>query len=216
MKPSATNPSGDNVNTLLEVPDYAFLLCVFGGTPNSECTTHGPGTVNANAPVAATLSFVMSGTTTSDNPGGICPTCTGAGAGTSIVESYFASTVPQTAPSPSSAYRLVQRASPGSAVLSNLGVPVGFRHSEHGADSGSHDHSSGLFSFALPFETNANRIELWKGAPGAAGSVLVYARDRTDPPVIESMTVGGSILLEPGPLAERGDRGSAGRRDAAG
>jgi hypothetical protein len=45
MKPSATSPSPDNVNTLLETPDYAFLLCVLGGTPIAECTTYGPGTV---------------------------------------------------------------------------------------------------------------------------------------------------------------------------
>lgn len=189
LKPSATNPPPDNVNTLLEVPDHAFLLCVFGGTPNSECTSYGPGTVSATAPVAATLSFVMSGTTTSDNPGGICGTCTGAATGTSIVESYFASTVPQTAPSPSSAYRLVQRAT-GGALLTNQGVPVSFQHSEHGNASKDDTHSSGLFSFALPFDSNANRIELWKGAPGAAGSLILYARDRTTPPVVSSFSVG--------------------------
>ena len=43
LKPSATNPPADNVNTLLEVPDYSFLLCVFGGPATSECQTYGPG-----------------------------------------------------------------------------------------------------------------------------------------------------------------------------
>ncbi len=186
LKPSATQPAPDNVNTLLEVPDHAFLLCVFGGTTNSECTTHGPGTVSATAPVAATLSFVMSGTTT-DDAGAICATCTGAGTGTSVVESYFASTIPQTAPSPNSEYRLVQRANSG-GVLSNQGVPVGFTHSEHGAAP--HVPHNGLFSLALPFDSNANRIELWKGAPGAAGSLILYARDRTTPPVVSSFSVG--------------------------
>ena len=52
MKPSATSPSPDNINTLLEVPDFAFLLCVFGGTMIPECQTYGqPGSVNASAPV---------------------------------------------------------------------------------------------------------------------------------------------------------------------
>ena len=51
LKPSGTSPSPDNVNTLLETPDYSFLLCVFGGTPTSECLTYGPGTVSATAPV---------------------------------------------------------------------------------------------------------------------------------------------------------------------
>ena len=202
LKPSGTSPSPDNVNTLLEVPDYAFLLCVFGGTANSECTTHGPGTVNANAPVAATLSFVMSGTTTSENPGGICATCTGAGAGTSVVESYFASTVPQTSPSPSSTYRLVQR-NVGGGVISNQGVPVAFLHSGHSHDSPSETHHSGLFSFALPFESTTDRIELWKGTPGASGSLILFARERTDPPVVTDMTVGGSILLRAGTRSRR-------------
>jgi Right handed beta helix region len=192
MKPSATSPSPDNVNTLLEVPDYAFLLCVFGGTPITECLTHGPGTVNASEPVAATLSFVMSGSTT--GTAGICVTCTGPAAGTSVVESYFASTVPQTSPVATSEYRLVQRAA-GGAVLSNLGVPVSFRHSEHGTGSGSTTHSSGLFSFVLPFQSTADRIELWKGAPGGSGSLLLYAQNRTAAPQVTGLSVGSEITL---------------------
>lgn len=190
LKPSATAPTPDNGNTLLEVPDYAFLLCVFGGTPSSECSTYGPGTVSATAPVAASLSFVMSGTTTSDNPGSICATCTGAGTGTSVVESYFASTVPQTAPSTNSTYRLIQRGA--APPLFNQGVPVTFVHSEHGTGSPSETRSSGLFSFALPFDPNTTRIELWRGAPGSG--VLIYARNRTDPPLVTSLTVGSEIL----------------------
>ena len=194
LKPSATNPPADNVNTLLEIPDYSFLLCVFGGPATSECQTHGPGTVSATAPVAATLSFVMSGTTTG-NAGLACTSaiCTGTAQGTSVVESYFASTVPQTSARATSEYRLVQRTAAG-ALLSNRGVPVEFQHSEHGQAPG-HQHS-GLFSFALPFETNADRIELWKGAPGGSGSLLLYARNRTAAPVVSSMTVGeGSSSL---------------------
>jgi Periplasmic copper-binding protein (NosD) len=193
MKPSATLPSPDNINTLLEVPDFAFLLCVFGGTLIPECETYGPGTVNANAPVPATLSFVMSGSTTGE--AGIPANGTGAAAGTSVVESYFASTVPQTTPVASSEYRLVQRTAAGGGILSNLGVPVSFRHSEHGNGSGSTNHSSGLFSFVLPFQSTANRIELWKGAPGAAGSLLLYAQDRTAAPVVTSFSVGSDIVL---------------------
>ncbi|MBA2527553.1 MAG: CSLREA domain-containing protein, partial [Pyrinomonadaceae bacterium] len=193
LKPSATSPPPDNVNTLLEVPDHAFLLCVFGGgTPNSECTTYGPGTVSATAPVAATLSFVMSGTTTGE--AGIASGATGEAVGTSVIESYFASTVPQTAPSANSTYRLVQRGS-GGGVLSDLGVPVSFVHSGHErpgspspGDAGTRE--SGLFSFALPFDSQAERVELWKGAPGATGSLLLYARDRTTPPVVSSFSVG--------------------------
>ena len=192
LKPSATSPPADNINTLLEVPDYSFLLCVLGGPSTSECLTHGPGTVSATAPVAATLSFVMSGTTTGQS-GLSCTNavCTGTAQGTSVVESYFASSVPQTSERATSEYRLVQRAA--GAVISNRGVPVEFQHSEHGQAPG-HQHS-GLFSFALPFETNADRIELWKGAPGGSGSLLLYARNRTAAPVVSNMTVGGSASL---------------------
>ena len=198
LKPSGTSPAPDNVNTLLEVPDFRFLLCVFGGTPNTECQASGPGTVNASAPVAASLSFVMSGTTT--GAAGISPTATatGAAAGTSVVESYFASSVPQTAPLASSTYRLVQRATGGS-VLSNQGVPVSFLNSGHKDGAVTQTGAAGLFSIALPFLTNTDRIELWKGAPGASGSLLLYARNRTNPPVVTSFSVGGGIDLRAGP-----------------
>jgi hypothetical protein len=195
MKPSATSPSPDNINTLLEVPDFAFLLCVLGGTVIPECQTYGqPASVNANAPVAATLSFVMSGSTT--GAAGIPTNATGTAVGTSVVESYFASTVPQTIPLSTSQYRLVQRSS-GGTVLTNLGVPVSFAHSEHGdAPHGSH---TGLFSFALPFGTTTDRIELWKGNPGTAGALLLYARNRSAPPQITGLSVGGVVDFRAAP-----------------
>jgi CSLREA domain-containing protein len=194
MKPSATSPTPDNVNTLLEVPDFAFLLCVLGGSLNSECQTYGqPDSVDASAPVGSTLAFVMSGTT--DGSAGICATCTGAATSTTVIESYFASSVPLTTPDSTSTYRLVQRAS-GGAVVSDQGVPLSFRHSEHGTGSGSTTHDAGLFSFALPFQSTADRIELWKGSPGASGSLLLYAQNRTAAPVVTSFAVGaGPILL---------------------
>lgn len=197
LKPSATNPPADNVNTLLEVPDYSFLLCVFGGPQTSECETHGPGTVSATAPVAATLSFVMSGTTTGE-AGLDCTSvvCTGTATGTSVVESYFASGVPQTSERSASEYRLVQRNAAGEEI-SNRGVPVEFRHSEHG--QAPEEVHSGLFSFALPFETTADRVELWKGAPEASGSLLLYARNRTAAPVVTNMTAGGSMIARKAP-----------------
>src|SRR5204863_9720632 len=37
MKPSATSPTPTNDNTLFEVPDFAFLDCVFVGQTNAEC-----------------------------------------------------------------------------------------------------------------------------------------------------------------------------------
>lgn len=198
LKPSATNPSSDNVNTLLETPDYSFLLCVFGGPVTSECSTYGPGTVSATAPVASTLAFVMSGTTTGQSGLTCGPSvvCVGTATGTTVVESYFASGVPLTSESPASDYRLVQRDANGNVILPTRGVPVGFRHSEHGAPASGP--RPGLFAFALPLETQGERIELWKGAPDASGSLLLYAQNRTGAPTVSSMTVGsGPILLSP-------------------
>ena len=196
LKPSATNPPADNVNTLLEVPDYSFLLCVFGGPGDERMPDARSGHGSATAPVAATLSFVMSGTTTG-NAGLSCTsaTCTGTARGRASSS--------RTSPRPFRRRARGRRASTGSssataggALLSNRGVPVEFQHSEHGQAPG-HQHS-GLFSFALPFETNADRIELWKGAPGGSGSLLLYARNRTAAPVVSSMTVGeGSVPRPP-------------------
>jgi parallel beta-helix repeat protein len=179
-------PAPNNVNTLLEVPDYAFLLCVFGGPTNTECTSTTQSTLN---PVGASLAFVMSGTTDSSSTATLCQACTGAADGTSIVESYFSSNVPLTAPSPTSEYRLVQR-NAGGGIISDQGVPVTFRHSEHGAGSGSETRNSGLFSLALPFQTLTERIELWKGTVGPPG-FLIYARNRTGVPSTPTLTVGG-------------------------
>jgi CSLREA domain-containing protein len=198
MKPTATNPAPDNVDTLLEVPDFAFLLCVMGGTVNPECQTYGqPGSVNANAPVGSTVAFVMSGTTDSSSTASLCSTCTGEAGGTSVVESYFGS-VPLTIPSSTSTYRFVQRNSAG-AIVSNQGVPVTFGHSEHGTGTSTNNHTSGLFSFALPFQTTTNRVELWTGSPGASGSRLLYAQNSSAAPQVTGFTVGNVIpFLLPG------------------
>ena len=198
MKPTATNPAPDNVDTLLEVPDFAFLLCVMGGTVIPECQTYGqPGSVNANAPVGSTIAFVMSGTTDSSSTASLCSTCTGEAGGTSVVESYFGS-VPLTIPSSTSTYRFVQRNSAG-AIVSNQGVPVTFGHSEHGTGTSTNNHTSGLFSFALPFQTTTNRVELWKGSPGASGSRLLYAQNSSAAPQVTGFTVGNVIpFLLPG------------------
>ena len=187
-------PRADNVNTLLKVPDYAFLFCVFGGPPNTECTDPGPGTVNATAPVAATLSFVMSGTTTGEtraSPAPRAPERRGDEHRRVLLRLH----VPQTS-EPDSAYGSSSgRARERGPV--EPGRAVGFRHSSTARAAGATEHSSGLFSFALPFETNANRIELWKGAPGC-GSVPSMRGTGPPPVVASNMTVGGSASLELG------------------
>ena len=171
MKPSASAPAPDNNNTLFEVPDYAYGRCILGGTANSECTTYPIPTVGTQT--AATLAFVMSGTTD------------GTRAGTAVVESYFSSTVPLTTPDAGSIYTLRQKTPAGNV---DSGVPVRFSHSEHGGNSHSETVAIGLFAIAHAFDPNATRIELWKGTPGSG--VLLYERDRSDTPVITSMSAG--------------------------
>ena len=175
----------NNTNTVLEKADWGLLLCRLGGPPTSDCAT--AGTVGS---AAAGPAFVMSGTT--DGSAGIPAGTIGTATGTTVVESYFSQSA-TTLPEAASQYRLVQKQN--SAVLANQGVPIATADTHHDNTPSETHPEDGLFSIALPFNTNATRIELWKGQPGASGSLLLYARNRTDPPVVTSQTTGGPILL---------------------
>jgi len=169
----------NNVNTLLEQADYAFILCMLGGVQNTECGT-ATGTVGTATGVGANPTFVMSGTTD------------GTAAGTNVVESYFAAGVPRTTPDPGSVFRLIQRDSTG-AVLQNDGVPVSFANTIHSnapppaLPAPGTNTTIGLFSVAFPFSTTTT-IEFWNGAPGTTGAVLLYSRTRGAQPQITSAT----------------------------
>ncbi|HMD34665.1 MAG TPA: hypothetical protein VKH42_06850, partial [Vicinamibacterales bacterium] len=184
MKPSASSPAPDNNNTLFEAPDFAYARSVFGGTPSGEFTQF-PKTLGSIT--AATLAFVMSGTTTGSS--GLAPGSTGTAPGTNIVESYYSSQTQLTDPDPSSGYFL--RQVPGQPT----GVPVSFADSEHGGSATTHAAPSALFSIAQAADPNATRVELWKGTPGVAGSLLLYARDKSTPPVINGISTGSGPLL---------------------
>jgi CSLREA domain-containing protein len=184
MKPSASSPAPDNNNTLFEAPDFAYARSVFGGTPTAEFTQF-PKTLGGIT--SATLAFVMSGTTASTS--GLAPGSTGSAPGTNIVESYYSSQTQLTDPDPNSGYFL--RQIPGQT----RGVPVSFADSEHGGSATTHPAPSALFSIAQVADPNATRVELWKGTPGATGSLLLYARDKSTPPVINGMTTGSGPLL---------------------
>jgi CSLREA domain-containing protein len=192
----------NNTNTVLEKADWGLLLCRLGGPPTSDCTT--AGTVGS---AAAGPAFVMSGTT--DGSAGIGPGTIGTATGTTVVESYFSQSA-TTLPDAASQYRLVQKQN--SSVLANQGVPIATADTHHDNTPSETHPEAALFSIALPFNTSATRIELWKGQPGASGSLLLYARNRTDPPVVTSQTTGSPILLSlkkhakvgsVGPLATR-------------
>src|SRR3954454_8330881 len=185
MKPSASAPAPDNVNTLFEAPDFAYARAAFGGATNPEFSQF-PKTLGTIT--AATLAFVMSGTT--DGAAGIPAGSTGQATGTNVVESYFSSQTQLTQPDATSGYFLRQL--PGGNVT---GVPVGFVDSEHGDNGTSHGTPAGLFSIAQATDPNTTRIELWKGPPGVSGSLLLYARDQNTAPRITGMSAGSPILL---------------------
>lgn len=176
----------NNTNTVLEKADWGLLLCRLGGPLTSDCGTTA-GTVGS---AAAGPAFVMSGTT--DGSHGIDAGSIGTADGTKIVESYFSQSA-TTLPDAASQYRLVQKQ--GGAVLQNQGVPIATADTHHdGTTSETNSGGAGLFSIALPFNTSATRIELWKGQPGPSG-LLLYARDKTAAPVVTSETTGSPILL---------------------
>ena len=165
----------NNTTTVFERDDWAFLLCSLGGATTTECTSSG--TVGTATGVGADPTFVISGTTNDSS------------VGTDVVESYFAPGVARSIIDPASPYRLVQLG-PDGGLLRDDGVVVSFSDSNHDHDGPqSEAGSTGLFSVAVPFHTGADAVELWKGTPGAAGSQLLYSRQRNDPPRLTSFSV---------------------------
>lgn len=184
---SAMTLSGtwNDQTTLLEDADYAFLRCRLGGALTEDCTTSGG--VGSATGVGADPVFVLTGRT-DDTPGG-----------TKVVESFMRGAGPRTAPDDTSNLRLVQLG-PGGAVLSDLGVAVTNEETHHGDTEAEPTPHTSLFSIAFPFHTDTERIELRRGA------TVLYARDRTAAPVVQSVDVsptgGGST---PGGLANWSD-----------
>lgn len=183
----------NNTNTVLEKADWALLLCRLGGPTTPDCAS--AGTVGS---AAAGPAFVMSGTTT--GAAGIPPGTIGTATGTKIVESYFSASA-TTIADPASQYRLVQKRAGATlgAPFGNQGVPIATADTHHDGTPSETNAGAGLFSIALPFDSSADRIELWKGTPGGSGSLLLYARNRTAAPVVTSETTGSPILLRTKP-----------------
>ena len=193
MKPSGTNPSPNDDNVLAEPADFAYEQCAFGGRTNTECQTYPPGV--PGIVTAATLAFVMSGTT-NGGAGLACagdPTCVGDALGTNVIESYYGN-VGLTTPPSTSGYWLRQK-----SATTNVDSPVAVRfvNSEHGDDGHSTTSSVGVFSIAYAAATSATRVEFWKGTPGASGSLLLYARNQNTPPQVTSVSVGSGGFVPP-------------------
>ena len=182
MKVAST--SWNDTKTVFEPGDWADLQCKLGApTIATECTTSG--TVGTVQGVGANPTFVLSGDTD------------GTVAGTHVVESYFSL---GTARSPefddTSPYRLVQRDSSGAilpAPNGNVGIVVTNMVSNHCEPNSctSAGPPPTLFSVAVASDsvTAAQTIELWKGSPGAPGSLKLYTRSRGATPVLNTVTV---------------------------
>lgn len=159
----------NNATTLLEPADYAFLLCMLGGSVSTDCSA--PNSVGTATGVGAGPRFVISGTT-----GGTAAT-------TVVTESYFAGNVALTEPPAASDYSLVQLRD--GVTRAAYPIAVETVESLHDNTGTSADSSSTVMLFAavVPFDELANRIEL------RHGTEVLYARDRGERPVITSTTV---------------------------
>ncbi|MDQ1624933.1 MAG: hypothetical protein QOJ49_431, partial [Actinomycetota bacterium] len=159
-------------DVVLERDDWSQLLCVLGGATSTECST--AGTVGTSTGVGGNPTFVLTGTTD------------GTAAGTRAIESYFSAGTARGEPDPGSLYRLVQVS--GTVVLREDGVTVAFDESDHDAvGPQTAAAGAGVFSVAVPFDTGADAVELWKGTPYDPASTLLLRRARTAPPVIRSL-----------------------------
>jgi hypothetical protein len=181
-----TPPGWTGLTALLEPPDWTDMLCVLGGPTTSECANAGTaGTVTGTAAgltdPSPVDSFVVSGTTD------------GTLGGTNVLESYVASTVPT--PLVSSSYHLFQLvgpftpSSPNGTTLRDDAVPVSFDASNHDAVAGPSPATPavGLFSFAVPVDSTATRIELRNG------STVLYRVDKSGKPTVAAGS-GGVIV----------------------
>ncbi len=157
-------------SVLLERDDWSFLLCALGGAPGGGCTTSG--TVGSSVGVGAEPTFVISGTT-DGTPGG-----------TSVVNSYFSAGVPRSEPAAVGDLTLVQFDDGNVSLRSDPIDLVRSTSEHHGSDDADADSPGGLFAAAVPFNTDAARIELRQGA------TVLYSRLRTAPPLGGDATVG--------------------------
>ena len=196
MKPSATNPVGGQRQHAPRGAGLRVPALRLRRNPDPRVPDARPG--HGERERARRRDAVLRDVRDDDgrDAGLVCPSANGAGPARGRASSS------RTSPRPFPRQRRARRASTASfsdrrpcGILSNLGVPVssGTRSTGRSARGTTH---SGLFSFALPVPVDGDRIELWKGAPGGAGSLLLYAQDRTAAPVVSSMTVGeGSSSL---------------------
>lgn len=170
---------GDTWNqndTVFESADWATLLCALGGVATGDCAS--PGYVGTTVNVPAAGVFELSGTTD------------GTAAGTQVTESFYGPGMPMP-DDPASLYHLVQRAADTTVLADNRVATSGF-DSSHGLATPSplnaETVAAGVLGVtaAVAANTDADRVEFWYGVPDAAGSVLLYSRNRYAAPVVSS------------------------------
>jgi hypothetical protein len=180
-----TGTGWNNSSTIFEKGDFGYLLCGLGGANTSGCPALGAGTLTG-VPAADVEVFLLDGTTDDTR------------AGTRIRNSFVSAVQPETAPAPASDYHFLQKdATVDGDVVSDLRVPVEFVHSGHGGTDDVGPGTTGAFSFAFPFHSDAVRVELVKQT--GAGTTVLYAANKTATPVIDSVQVEPSILGAPEP-----------------
>lgn len=146
-------------NTLLEPEDWLHTRCAFAVTePDVEpCAPLAVGT----APAALQQYFSLSGVTHGTPE-------------TTDLHTHLSEERVDT-PEAGRDFLLVQRNVSGEPI-DDFGVPTSDEYSAHTGGE-THGHGGYELSAVVPVADGAVRFELWRGEPGASGSVLLYARE---------------------------------------
>lgn len=177
--------SWNDASVLLEKHDWEQVFCRLGGPTTDDCVNTRPeGHVLESSASSYSTQSILVGLT--DGSGEVVDGSTEwlPEAGTQVFDSYYGPVASSPVPA-SSEYRFVQRSADGQ-ILSDLPVAV---HGGHSVHDGGHDHDSGqgFFSIAYPFQSAADRWELWKGTPGSG--TLLATRAKLATPQVTAPTL---------------------------
>lgn len=200
VDPLNTSSTWNNTDTVLEQPDYDYLLCALGGGLDIECSS-ATNTIGTVAGVPAAGLYTLSGSVGIDPSLGL-PTA----ARTTIADSFVSpNQYAQTPTNPNSSYRLLQCSGTcaSSTILRNDGIPVSFSDDDHNSPSGATAPQAtgvGGIQAAVPFSVGATRIEL-RFISGTS-NILLYARDNSNgaPQVVPGSLTAGAVT--PGQVSE--------------
>jgi hypothetical protein len=163
-------------NTLFSVPDWAFHLCKFGGPVGGDCTD--VGSVGTGTAVAAGPAFVAWGQVNKS---------TGAGA---FGESYLSSNARLTQQATSGEYWIRLRS--GGSFGTPWRTPVQFGETHHDNQPAAGETADvGTFAVALPFNVDADRVQLCKGPSSNPCETVLIDTTAPGTPSITSATVAG-------------------------